>query len=311
MSPTRNLFRALMRGLRKANNRRVGLCPPAQPRRKVVGVEDLVASLCAAKPFVAGKIGGAELMALEYQDHWIRPGWPKRWSWRRPAARLMNNAGFFPLKKGPFDRWQQTMRLAIASTDFLCAWQTDSFLRVYEEGLIGDLAPGSRDISLGNLGLPLMPALLPFRWLVVSPFVVSIGRQLPRLREVHDPQGMIEGSWGQPAKTCQLVRCPFQSHLEPSPYPSWEEGLERLSQDVSKVDFDVALIGAGAWSLPLAARIKASGRSAIHLGGQTQLMFGIKGSRWESYGIYNDSWVTADPSEMPANRDRVEQGCYW
>ena len=78
-----------------------------------------------------------------------------------------------------------------------------------------------------------------------------------------------------------------------------------------KKKFDVALIGAGAWSLPLAGRIKKTGRSAIHFGGETQLLFGIKGKRWENYGIYNDAWISADPSEMPVNRDRVEQGCYW
>jgi len=303
--------RALLRGLRRANNRRVGLFPPVRSRRPVAGIVDLVGSLRAAKPFVAGKIGGAELMALEYQDHRIRPDWPEGWSWRRPAGRLMNNAGFFPVEEGAFDRWQRTMRQAIAATDFLCAWQTDPFLRAYEESLIEELAPGSRDTALETLGLPLLPALLPFRWLVVSPFVVSIRRQLGRLREVHDPEGTKQGEWDHPSKNCQLVRCPFQSHLEPSPYQSWEEGLEKLSREVAKVDFEVALIGAGAWSLPLAARIKASGRSAIHLGGQTQLMFGIKGKRWETYGIYNDAWISADPSEMPAHRDRVEQGCYW
>lgn len=267
--------------------------------------------LKSARPFVAGKIGGAELMALEYQDHRIRPSWPRGWSWARPARRLMNNAGFFPVERAAFERWQEIMRQAIAATDVLCAWQDDPFLRVYEQQLIQELAPTSRDFELEKLGRPLLPALLPFRWLVISPFVRSIRRQLPRLREVHDPRHEVEGDWARPAETCQLVRCPFQCHLEPSPYSTWEEGLEELSQEILAKNFEVALIGAGAWSLPLAARIKQAGRSAIHLGGETQLLFGIKGKRWENYGIYNDAWISADPAEMPAHRDRVEQGCYW
>jgi hypothetical protein len=223
----------------------------------------------------------------------------------------MNNAGFFPLEKKAFERWHETMVQAVRSMDFLSAWQTDPFLQSYEGHLIADLAPSSMDIAIENLGRPILSDLLPFRWLVVSPFVLSIRRQLPHLRKVHDPQRRREGDWSYPAATCQLVRCPFQSHLESSPYRSWQEGLERLGAEISALEFDVALIGAGAWSLPLAARIKAMGRGAIHLGGETQLLFGIKGKRWENYGIFHEAWISADPSEMPAHRNRVEDGCYW
>ena len=71
----------------------------------------------------------------------------------------------------------------------------------------------------------------------------------------------------------QFVRCPFQSHLEPSPYASWGDGLEKLSKEISLKDFDLALIGAGVWSLPLATKMKQMGKSAIHLGGEMQLLF--------------------------------------
>lgn len=304
-------YRFFSQAIRTANNRLVGIRADLPPARPTAGIHDLADGLRGGKPLVAGKIGGAELMALEYRDHRIRPPWPPGWSWRRPAKRLMNNAGFFPVEKKAFERWQILMRNAIGATDFLCAWQTDLFLRTYEEHLIHELAPGSRDFPLETLGRPLIPALLPFRWLVVSPFVQSIRRQLPKLRAIHDPLGKVDGDWQAPAKNCEMVRCPFQSHLEPSPYRSWEEGLDRLSEEILRKQFDVALIGAGAWSLPLAARIKETGRSAIHFGGETQLLFGIKGKRWENYGIYNEAWISADPSEMPKHRGRVEQGCYW
>jgi len=307
----RNAFRVFSGNLRRANNRLVNFSAESTLPRPMADIEAVVAALREEEPFVAGKIGGAELLALEYGDHLIRPPWPPGWSWERPARRLMNNAGFFPVNKEAFARWQTIMRDSIGATDILCAWQTDPFLRTYEERLIQELAPASSDIPLETLGRPLVPALLPFRWLVISPFVLSIQRQLSKLQAIHDPLGKIRGEWDKPAKQCELVRCPFQSHLEPSPYRSWEEGLDRLADEISKKNFDVALIGAGAWSLPLAGRIQAVGRSAIHFGGETQLLFGIKGKRWENYGIYNDAWISADPSEMPARRDRVEQGCYW
>jgi hypothetical protein len=87
--------------------------------------------------------------------------------------------------------------------------------------------------------------------------------------------------------------------------------LEKLAMEAQTRKFDVALIGAGAWSLPLAARLKQAGRVAIHLGGDTQLCFGIKGQRWEGYGIYNEHWVRPSAAETPKNFLLKENGCYW
>jgi hypothetical protein len=110
---------------------------------------------------------------------------------------------------------------------------------------------------------------------------------------------------------CEFLPCPTFSYLAPSPYQSWSEGLDRLTEEALRKKFEVALIGAGAWSLPLAARLKKAGKIAIHLGGETQLVFGIKGQRWEGYGIYNEHWVRPLPSETPSGYLKKEQGCYW
>jgi hypothetical protein len=99
--------------------------------------------------------------------------------------------------------------------------------------------------------------------------------------------------------------------LEPTPYDSWEDGLEKLATEIASKEFDVALIGAGAWSLPLGGRIKQMGKSAIHMGGEMQLLFGIKGKRWEDRNIYNDSWIRPFAEDTPTEVNRVEDGCYW
>jgi hypothetical protein len=96
-----------------------------------------------------------------------------------------------------------------------------------------------------------------------------------------------------------------------SPFSSWTEGLDRLGETILEKKFDYALIGAGAWSLPLAAKIKRAGRKAIHLGGETQLVFGIKGKRWENFNLYNEHWVRPSPEETPAGHEQKEKGCYW
>ena len=80
-------------------------------------------------------------------------------------------------------------------------------------------------------------------------------------------------------------------------------------------DYDVVLVGAGIYSLPLVAHAKQRGKKGIHLGGSTQLFFGIRGSRWDSMkefqGFFNEFWVRPAVEERPANFQMVERGCYW
>jgi threonine dehydrogenase-like Zn-dependent dehydrogenase len=39
-----------------------------------------------------------------------------------------------------------------------------------------------------------------------------------------------------------------------------------MIDEIGKIDFDVAILGCGAYGLPLAAAIKGMGKQAIHLG---------------------------------------------
>ena len=49
------------------------------------------------------------------------------------------------------------------------------------------------------------------------------------------------------------------------------------------------------------------------MSGATQLLFGIKGKRWDDHPIisklYNDAWVR--PEETLAHKEKVEGGSYW
>ena len=90
--------------------------------------------------------------------------------------------------------------------------------------------------------------------------------------------------------------------------------------------YDIAIIGCGAYGFHLAAHVKRSGKKAIHLGGATQLLFGIKGNRWENsmygvkewglpYGFYtnmfNSHWIKPGTEGRPQNAESVEGACYW
>jgi len=89
-----------------------------------------------------------------------------------------------------------------------------------------------------------------------------------------------------------------------------------MCNEIDKISFDIALIGAGAYGMSIAAHIKRSGRKAVHMGGITQLLFGIKGGRWDSIpkyrdGLYNDSWIRPLSEDRPKNFETVENGSYW
>ena len=107
---------------------------------------------------------------------------------------------------------------------------------------------------------------------------------------------------------------------------SWFDALNWMENEMDKEPFDIALIGCGAYGFPLAAHAKRQGKKAVHMGGALQLLFGIKGNRWENplYGVrewglpeglytkmFNNYWVKPGDSFKPANADQVEGACYW
>ena len=65
----------------------------------------------------------------------------------------------------------------------------------------------------------------------------------------------------------------------------------------------------------LAAEAKKMGKAGIHLGGSTQILFGIKGQRWreikEFQPFFNEYWTDPLVSEKPEKRNLVEGACYW
>lgn len=96
-------------------------------------------------------------------------------------------------------------------------------------------------------------------------------------------------------------------------YRNFFDVLKRMEDDIAKLDFDVALVGAGAYGFPLSVAIRRMGRIAIETCGSTPLYFGIYGERFVRHGLpdyVTDAWIR--PMETPPkNYKQVEGGCYW
>ena len=98
-------------------------------------------------------------------------------------------------------------------------------------------------------------------------------------------------------------------------FKTWFEALEYMFEEAMKINFDIAILGCGAYGVPLAAKIRQKNRSAIYMGGVTQMLFGIKGSRWdvvpEAASLYNQYWVRPLQENRPEGAEKIEGGCYW
>lgn len=116
----------------------------------------------------------------------------------------------------------------------------------------------------------------------------------------------------------ELITVPaVQSMGGSNDFATWIDAFEYMKDTISKKDFDVALLGCGAYGMPLGAFIKEEiGKPAIHVGGELQLFFGIKGKRWDERKyvrdkFYNEYWVRPTDDLKPENWKQVEGGCYW
>jgi hypothetical protein len=67
--------------------------------------------------------------------------------------------------------------------------------------------------------------------------------------------------------------------------------------------------------LPFGAAITAAGKQAIHLGDALQVLFRIRGCRWEEIpsmaALMNEYWVRPSEQEMPVSAKLVDDGCRW
>lgn len=181
--------------------------------------------------------------------------------------------------------------------------------RVVRPGLVlaGHSEADPRD-ALDRGVPPFTAALAGRRVLVVHPFARTIERQYARRTEVTGVREFLPAF-----ELVTLV--PPVTFAGASTGRRWHDGLAATSAAMAALDFDVAIVGAGGYGLPLAAFARSLGRVGVHLAGATQLLFGIRGRRWADVERVaremDETWVAPDAAELPPDPERVEGGAYW
>lgn len=235
------------------------------------------------------------------------------WWWDAKSRFMMgNNAGFFPLDDWSIEKFCSLMLEDTLQLDLLGSWLKEE---LYLSHLLKDI-PKTNLFYLEPFfsSTPWTRVLAGKKVLVIHPFAELIESQyrLKHRKFFTNPDILPEFE----LETIKAVQSMGGKH--PS-FPTWFDALEWMENEITHKDFDIALIGCGAYGFPLAAFVKRLGKKAIHLGGVLQLLFGIKGARWENSDylggkyrfLFNEYWIRPGDTLRPANASSVENACYW
>ncbi|QCG92158.1 hypothetical protein [Azospirillum sp. TSH100] len=257
------------------------------------------------RPAAIGKIGNSELrLALRWMS-----GSPVRFpNWLREEALV--GPGVFPADDRTLGRFCEFWLERLGTLDLLGVWYNAGEARVVREA-----APEARCIGLEALepyrfAEPWSHALAGRRVVLVTPFARTAAVQYERRHLLWS---------GKPTPLpdfdLRIVAAPFSPALVPPSHPDWFARCEDLASQLERSPFDVALIGAGALSIPLCAHAKRLGSIGIHTGGSTQVLFGIHGRRFDDdaliAGLANPHWRRPLPEETPKAAGLVENAAYW
>lgn len=283
------------------------------------------------KPCMIARFGGNELntminaMGVSSNTHsywkYIK-GQAPQWWWNPKGVDLLSNcAGFFPPTDEALRKFGELMLNDTRQLDILgSCWAAESQIQT--------LLKNVTRIKLVLLepwhsSRPWSRMLENKRVLVIHPFAESIAAQY-RKRELLFQNPLVLPEF----KSLRIIKAVQSIGGGHDNFVDWFDALEYMKSEMDKEPYDVAIIGCGAYGFPLAAHAKRTGHKGVHLGGATQLLFGITGNRWiKEYGmgdeyfslippnsyrnLMNEHWIRPSKAETPRTSADVENACYW
>lgn len=269
---------------------------------------DLVRS---GRPFAAVRFGANELnafVAAKAVEEGLSLSFPD------PVLdQLTNCAGFFPRDAALMDRYASLAADTAPAIDFLAIYGSH-FESLMLRGFMSENPVLADNRSMEPYYYPdqrpWTSALEGKDVLVIHPCEQSVRSQYGRR------EALFPGTDILPAFHLRTLRAvQGLDKTDRSRFSDWFEALDYMYEEALKIPFDTAILGCGAYGQPLACMLKAAGKQAIQMGGATQILFGIKGRRWERIpevaSLFNDAWVRPLEEEVPSGASKVENACYW
>lgn len=263
----------------------------------------------SGRPFLVGRYGSTELLMMRDVEFQLNN--------KIPCAlhQLSQWSGFFPEEVEYAEKFVAIMKETSSKCDIFGIW-----FNQFEEYFIKKYLPKNVTCSYlfslepwSNPSNPWTKHLEGKKVLVIHPFAETIQSQYSRREKIYPGTDILPEFDLITLKAVQTV-----AGEKDERFATWFDALEWMYQDAMKLDFDIAIIGCGAYGFPLAGKLKKAGKQAIHLAGATQLLFGIRGKRWDTNPAfeyvrkwYNDAWVYPCDADRPTQANKVENGCYW
>ena len=273
------------------------------------GNDAIAAAIAAGAPYMAARCGATEMRTAA--DYLQKGGIGFA---EKTREDIRNLSGVFPTDDAALAKFCRTYIECAHTADLLALWNVGA-----EREVIKGCAKTTRFAKLRALEPyyhphPWSAALAGKHVLVVHPFADTIRAQYQKRGELFTNA---PGGVNTLPELASLTVIPAVQGLagQDTGYDSWFDALDAMQARMDAADYDVAIIGAGAYGLPLAAHARDTGHAAIQMSGATQLLFGIKGRRWDDHPVisklYNPAWVRPDESEGITNKEKVEGGSYW
>jgi len=264
--------------------------------------------LVGSKPFFVGRLGSVELECLTHYLYFLDRTTLKLGEYPDNVKMMMNiNAGFFPSEDNLLDDFCVLYEKGLGEMDFIWSmwfskYEDKIYREYYKEKYIAEYNTTVFPIECKN---PWTSALKGKKVLVIHPFDISIQENFRMKNELFSNDKFM------PDFELITLRAVQSIANTKTNYDNWFDALKDMEHQIDKIDFDIALIGAGAYGLSLGAYVKQIGKKAIHVGGILQLFFGIKGKTWDKLNIYNEYWSSPKEEERPKEFKKVEDGRYW
>lgn len=279
----------------------------------------------------AGKIGTSEFNAIRWyvqrMNQRVQDSYPPF-----VIREMTQNAGLWtPTTRtidSVIDEWAEETIKAIKNLNVAVSWSPSA--KAHELELLNTWAPKAKKVVLRALEPYYTPdnqytqKMTRGKIAVVSPFADSIATQWLKRTQIFPESGPAGKMWLDNQEIIP-IKAFYGPTMTPQNYSlTWTQeildagplkAVEFLCQEVVNSGAKYAFVGIGALSLPLVNKLKNNGITAIHTGGGTQIMFGVKGNRWSNHDVisklFNDNWIKPNLNEIPSAANKVEGGCYW
>lgn len=282
--------------------------------------EILYHALISDEPKMISRMGTSELhIVLNYLSrekslfeksrNYINGTLPEFWWGNYAKHDIFQNSGFFSTDNASLEKLARLYLHSMPEIDVLLTWLTGEqhlnkfFSKKVLKSYLYDSEPYfDRDA-------PWTRGLEGKKVLVIHPFEESIKDQYRKRTLLFADNRVLPDFELKTIKAFQTIKGNI------TPFNNWFDALEMLKDKITEQDFDIALIAAGSYGLPLAAHVKSLGKKGIHLGGFLQLIFGIRGRRWEDCKFHtpfiNQHWKFPYEHEHPLNYKKLDNGSYW